>query len=164
MSAASLPEVIDALVRDNTGFSSLDDMLNAAGHYRPSCDVSRANMRAIADAYDAAQAARGDERRAYRYNRGPRVGDRGEVWSNQANRACEVIATHAEDTSGALMLLVYTMPNGREYFLECPHVALRALADDNGYESVRYSCKPIAVKSAPIRWRAAIAAHLGGAK
>jgi len=58
---------IDDLIAHNTGFSSLDDMLNARGGYRPSCDVSRLEMELIADAYDAAQTARGDERRAFRY-------------------------------------------------------------------------------------------------
>ena len=61
------PETIDQLIARRTGFSSLDDMLNARGGYRPSCDVSRLEMELIADAYDAAQAARGDERRAFRY-------------------------------------------------------------------------------------------------
>ena len=58
---------IDDLIAHNTGFSSLDDMLTARGGYRPSCDVSRLEMELIADAYDAAQTARGDERRAFRY-------------------------------------------------------------------------------------------------
>jgi len=58
---------IDYLIAHNSGFSSLDDMLNARGGYRPSCDVSRLEMELIADAYDAAQSARGDERRAFRY-------------------------------------------------------------------------------------------------
>ena len=58
---------IDDLIAHNSGFSSLDDMLNARGGYRPSCDVSRLEMELIADAYDAAQTARGDERRAFRY-------------------------------------------------------------------------------------------------
>ena len=58
---------VDDLIAHNTGFSSLDDMLNARGGYRPSCDVSRLEMELIADAYDAAQTARGDERRAFRY-------------------------------------------------------------------------------------------------
>ena len=58
---------IDELIAHNSGFSSLDDMLNARGGYRPSCDVSRLEMELIADAYDAAQTARGDERRAFRY-------------------------------------------------------------------------------------------------
>ena len=58
---------IDDLIAHNTGFKSMDDMLNARGGYRPSCDVSQLEMELIADAYDAAQAARGDERRAFRY-------------------------------------------------------------------------------------------------
>ena len=58
---------IDDLIAHNSGFSSLDDMLNARGGYRHSCDVSRLEMELIADAYDAAQTDRGDERRAFRY-------------------------------------------------------------------------------------------------
>jgi hypothetical protein len=58
---------MDKLIYQNTGFSSLDDLLNARGGYRPSCDMSRLEMELIADAYDAAQTERGDERRAYRY-------------------------------------------------------------------------------------------------
>ena len=58
---------MDLLVNQNTTFSSLDDLLNARGGYRPSCDVSKIEMELIADAYDASQIKRGDERRAYRY-------------------------------------------------------------------------------------------------
>lgn len=69
--------VLDPLTRDLTGFVSFDAMINAAGDYRPtmrvrpcsrsSAEIRRAARTAIlADAYDAAQAERGDARRAYR--------------------------------------------------------------------------------------------------
>lgn len=69
--------VLDNLTRDLTAWLSFDDMLNAEGDYRPSlyvrpCSRSHAEIRRaarteiLADAYDAAQAARGDHRRAYR--------------------------------------------------------------------------------------------------
>ena len=58
---------IDQLVANNSGFENFEALLNAPGGYRPSCDVRRAERRAIANAYDKAQAERGDERRAYRF-------------------------------------------------------------------------------------------------
>lgn len=62
-----VPAEIDSVVRRNTAFRSLFDMLLADGRYRPSLDVREPVMLQIADAYDAAQALRGDDRRAYRY-------------------------------------------------------------------------------------------------
>lgn len=58
---------LDALWAANTGFKNLDDCLNAGGNYRPSLDMRQPVMVRLANDYDAAQAARGDERRAYRY-------------------------------------------------------------------------------------------------
>lgn len=58
---------LDALWRANTGFRDLEDCLNAGGRYRPSMDMRQPVMQRLADDYDAAQAARGDDRRAYRY-------------------------------------------------------------------------------------------------
>jgi hypothetical protein len=58
---------IDALVKLNTAFKTLPDMFDTHPSYRPSCDVSRPAMKAIADAYDARAAMFGDPRRAYRY-------------------------------------------------------------------------------------------------
>lgn len=65
---------VDHLIRHYTGFTSLADMLNSHPSYRPSLATtcSRRNreyksMTLIADAYDSAQARRGDPRRAYRY-------------------------------------------------------------------------------------------------
>ena len=68
--------VLDNLTRDLTLWPSFDDMLNAVA-YRPTLAVRpynrshdeirrAARTEILADAYDAAQAARGDERRAYR--------------------------------------------------------------------------------------------------
>lgn len=61
---------LDEVVRRNTAFRNMLDMLDAKGNYRPSLDCSEPVMLAIADRYDELQAARGDDRRAYRY-RGP---------------------------------------------------------------------------------------------
>lgn len=58
---------LDGLWARNTGFCNLRDCLNAGGSYRPSLDMRQEIMRELADDYDAAQAARGDDRRAYRY-------------------------------------------------------------------------------------------------
>ena len=68
--------VLDNLTRDLTAWPSFDAMLNAVA-YRPTLHVRpynrshseirrAARMEILADAYDAAQAARGDHRRAYR--------------------------------------------------------------------------------------------------
>jgi hypothetical protein len=68
---------LDRLVAYYTGFKTLEQMLNAAGGYRPTIRCTRevnarasekelADLLAIADAYDAAQAERGDPRRAFR--------------------------------------------------------------------------------------------------
>ncbi len=60
----------NSLTKANTGFSSFDEMLNAKGSYRPSMEVSQPEMKELADLYDAAQEARGDDRRAFRYGKG----------------------------------------------------------------------------------------------
>lgn len=64
---------IDELVQRLTGFTSLLEMVEAHPNYRPTIPTTRgqdarecAEYTDIADAYDAAQAARGDARRAYR--------------------------------------------------------------------------------------------------
>lgn len=63
----AVPADTDKLVRNHTAFRSFREMLWADGGYCPSLDVREPVMLKIADAYDAAQAARGDARRAYRY-------------------------------------------------------------------------------------------------
>lgn len=58
---------LDAAVRKHTGFAGLADMVYDPGGvsgYRPS--LYGAKVSDIADAYDKAQEARGDARRAYR--------------------------------------------------------------------------------------------------
>lgn len=57
---------LDALTRELTAFDSFEAMLNAAGNYRPSIYPRDYKHVELAEAYDVAQAARGDERRAYR--------------------------------------------------------------------------------------------------
>ena len=62
---------INELVRKHTAFESMDAMLNTAPHYRPTLRTGGRSRVArelaqIADAYDTAQAARGDSRRAFR--------------------------------------------------------------------------------------------------
>lgn len=60
---------IDKLVAKHTAFNDLWDLLHTGGSYRPTLDTSNNERRLIADAYDATQAALGDSRRAYRYQR-----------------------------------------------------------------------------------------------
>ena len=58
---------LDAFVRSRTAFESLEDMVTAAGGYRPTIRVdAEPGFLQLADAYDQAQIKRGDERRAYR--------------------------------------------------------------------------------------------------
>lgn len=66
-------EALDSLTTKHTAFPSFAAMLAAEGGYRPSIYPGRfataeevAELRALADAYDAAQAERGDTRRAHR--------------------------------------------------------------------------------------------------
>lgn len=56
----------DRLTRSLTAFDSFAELLNAAGNYRPTIFERDADHRRLADLYDAAQAERGDSRRAYR--------------------------------------------------------------------------------------------------
>lgn len=63
----AVPANTNHLVANHTAFRDFSSLLWAEGGYRPSLDVSEPVMLQIADAYDAAQAARGDARRAYRY-------------------------------------------------------------------------------------------------
>ena len=71
-------EYLNRITQELTCFASFDELLNAAGNYRPSIYLSKGGVvcnaainRAKIDlalAYDDAQAARGDERRAFRGN------------------------------------------------------------------------------------------------
>jgi len=64
---------LDHATRVVTAFRSFDNLLNARGGYRPSLNVHHVTLNGcnlgnqLACAYDAAQAARGDVRRAHRY-------------------------------------------------------------------------------------------------
>ena len=57
---------LDTLTRELTAFNTFAEMVDSAPQYRPT--IMPRDMRHVdlADAYDAYQAARGDERRAYR--------------------------------------------------------------------------------------------------
>jgi hypothetical protein len=59
-------DVLDCITRDLHTAASFEDLLNAAGNYRPTLDVQNMAGLMLADAYDATQAARGDGRRAFR--------------------------------------------------------------------------------------------------
>lgn len=57
---------LDAICKHGTGFTSFNALLNAAGNYRPTIRRdSFAGANVLSAAYDVAQAARGDARRAF---------------------------------------------------------------------------------------------------
>jgi hypothetical protein len=64
----------DGYLRERTGFRDFDSLLNAKGDYAPTIAMgpiheitdTQVIRHALADAYDAAQAQRGDPRRAFR--------------------------------------------------------------------------------------------------
>ena len=58
---------LDIIVRNHTAFGSFEQLLNAAGNYRPTLDMGHADRVALADAYDHQQSLRGDARRVERY-------------------------------------------------------------------------------------------------
>lgn len=62
----------DTLAIRHTAFSSMDELLNAPGGYRPSLNVATAEVRELADQYDYIQESLGDPRRAARYSIRPR--------------------------------------------------------------------------------------------
>lgn len=59
---------IDKLTAALTAFDTLDALVNAQGNYRPTIrpDGNDRRYEVLADAYDRAQSARGDQRRAWR--------------------------------------------------------------------------------------------------
>lgn len=65
-------EPFDRLTRAHTGFGSFEEMLNVEGSYRPSFYVRGedasidAEIRMLAERYDAEQAKRGSDRRTHR--------------------------------------------------------------------------------------------------
>jgi hypothetical protein len=60
---------LDQICREETGFASFADLLNAKGSYRPSIDQSNARLVILADAFDLHMIQIDDERRAYRYGK-----------------------------------------------------------------------------------------------
>jgi hypothetical protein len=60
---------IDALVKKHTAFATMQEMMDAKGGYFPSLYTFRRECKIIADEYDRRQAARGDNRRAYRHTK-----------------------------------------------------------------------------------------------
>jgi len=122
-----------------TAFSSFEAMVNAEGGYRPTIRcydervfsaAERAELVELADAYDAFQAARGDERRAYRGSqyvppapapeeleepsevkvRMLKAGDQVSLFRNQGDRYGWVLAVR-----GDVALVEYEMPSGVTY-------------------------------------------------
>lgn len=76
---APIAAELDTICAQDTGFKAFDDLINAAGGYRPSLytrpfDRSRAEKAraarayTLAEAYDVTMLANRDERRAYRGN------------------------------------------------------------------------------------------------
>lgn len=67
-------DYLNTVTRELTCFASFADLLNAPGNYRPSIYLSNGEFARnrtkvdLALAYDDAQEARGDERRAFRGN------------------------------------------------------------------------------------------------
>ena len=64
----------DLITRENTAFKSFADLLNALGNYRPSLSRAEPVLRELGALYDAAQIARGDDRRAFMYGDPARKG------------------------------------------------------------------------------------------
>ena len=64
----------DVLTRLYSAFRSFDDLLQCNRNYRPSINMADPEKREFADLYDAAQQARGDSRRAYRFGNVKRKG------------------------------------------------------------------------------------------
>lgn len=95
--------IVDNMVRTNTAFGTLEDMLQAKGNYRPSLDVSEHDRRMLADLYDATQEARGDDRRAFRYGQ-PRPAPKPIIVKTRKQREAE----EAEDRrNGKLFDRIY---------------------------------------------------------
>lgn len=65
--AASLTKRANTLTWNYSSFATFDQLLNAKGDYSPSFSRSIPDMLELGILYDAAQQARGDNRRAYMY-------------------------------------------------------------------------------------------------
>lgn len=91
---ARATERADRLTRENSAFRNFEDLLQAGGDYRPSLSRATPDCRELGALYDAAQIARGDDRRAFMYGTPARKGslidpanyDAGENWYRQGNR------------------------------------------------------------------------------
>jgi hypothetical protein len=57
----------DDLTREYTAFGSFQELIDAPGGYFPTFDCCNQNVMRLADAYDIAQAERGDGRRVHRW-------------------------------------------------------------------------------------------------
>ena len=94
VAAAQAHARADELTREWTGFISFDELLNAKGTYRPSISRGTPEQRELGALYDAAQQARGDERRAFMYGTPKQKGsiidranwDAGESWYKAGDR------------------------------------------------------------------------------
>lgn len=84
---------LDALVQRTSAFTTFQELLDTPRHYRPTILVRNVDTWTLAQAYDAAQAARGDARRAFRGTTSkfvapkegvayPKVGDSIYFWAN----------------------------------------------------------------------------------
>ena len=91
---ARMTERADELTRKHSAFRSFEELITCERNYRPSINMHEPSKRELADLYDAAQEARGDERRAYRFGSCMRKGsllDRGnyshkDYWYRLGNR------------------------------------------------------------------------------
>ena len=72
--AANQHATADKLTIEWTAFVSFDELLNAAGDYRPSISRGTPEQRTLGALYDAAQISRGDPRRAFMYGTPKRKG------------------------------------------------------------------------------------------
>lgn len=62
----ALKITLDRICQENTAFKTFEELLTAKGDYRPSIPMGKPWGSVLANAYDEAQEARGDYRRAYR--------------------------------------------------------------------------------------------------
>lgn len=144
-------EWLDGLTIKHTAFPNFRDMVESHPGYRPTICCDRPQLTALADAYDRAQQARGDDRRAYRYReespaavfQPPRLrpGQRKRYFRNQADRWADVLAV-----VGDKALIVYEMPSGVEY--------MNFVAADGSDEAGKYQA--VSIKGLSAKWRSAI--------
>ena len=172
---------LDALVARNSAFRDMADLLSQP-HYRPSLDMREAWARQVADAYDQAQAARGDDRRAYRYaiEEGAAIvaaeaeriaieAERIAAEQRKAQRAAETVADrdvgHVLANQGkrrarvlglaeGRALVEYDMPAGRSFLWDVPaSTAWRDLVDNPAAAGIRN----VSANRPPQRWRELLA-------